>query len=308
MTLRVAILGLGKIARDQHVPSIAAVDGVELTAVASRNASLEGVACFSTLDELLARPDLFDAVALCTPPQGRNEQASAVLSAGKHVLLEKSPGATVSEVRPLEALAREKGVALFATWHSRFAPAVEPARSFLASTTVRSVRIEWKEDVRKWHPGQEWIWEPGGLGVFDPGINALSILTAILPRPVFLTRSDLSFPENRAAPIAASMTFSDGHGVPVEAEFDWRETRGEIWNIMVETDAGSLIVADGGKRMLVDGALRLDEPDREYAGIYRRFAELAAGGRINVDLSPLQHVADAFLLGRRHVVEAFVEA
>ncbi len=214
----------------------------------------------------------------------------------------------MSEVGPLEALAREKGLSLFATWHSRFAPAVEPARAFLASTTVRSARIEWKEDVRKWHPGQEWIWEPGGLGVFDPGINALSIMTAILPRPVFLNRSDLSFPENRAAPIAASLAFSDGADLPVTAEFDWRETSGEIWNIFVETDAGSVIVADGGKRLLIDGQLRVDEPDREYAGIYRRFAELAQAGAIDVDLSPLQHVADAFLLGRRHVVEAFVEA
>ena len=38
--LRVAIVGFGKIARDQHVPAIAATDGVELVAVASRNASL----------------------------------------------------------------------------------------------------------------------------------------------------------------------------------------------------------------------------------------------------------------------------
>ncbi|RIY03338.1 gfo/Idh/MocA family oxidoreductase [Aureimonas flava] len=308
MTLRVAIVGLGKIARDQHVPSIAAVDGVELTAVASRNASLPGVACFATLDEMLERADLFDAVALCTPPQVRHGQALAALSAGKHVLLEKPPGATVSEVAPLVALARRNGVVLFATWHSRFAPAVEPARTFLASTTVRSVRIEWKEDVRKWHPGQEWIWEPGGLGVFDPGINALSIMTAILPRPVFLTQSDLFFPANRAAPIAASLAFADGHGVPVAAEFDWRETSGEIWNIVVETDAGTLTVADGGKRMRVDGALRVDEPDREYAAIYRRFAGLAADGAVDVDLSPLQHVADAFLLGRRRVVDEFVES
>jgi D-galactose 1-dehydrogenase len=26
------------------------------------------------------------------------------------------------------------------------------------------------------------VFEPGGMGVFDPGINALSILTEILPR------------------------------------------------------------------------------------------------------------------------------
>jgi hypothetical protein len=43
------------------------------------------------------------------------------------------------------------------------------------------VEIVWHEDVRKWHPGQQWIWEPGGFGVFDPGINALSIATRIFP-------------------------------------------------------------------------------------------------------------------------------
>jgi D-galactose 1-dehydrogenase len=54
--------------------------------------------------------------------------------------------------------------------------------------------VEWKEDVRQWHPGQQWIWQPGGLGVFDPGINALSIVTWMLPRPIFLTASELVFP------------------------------------------------------------------------------------------------------------------
>ncbi|WP_182084729.1 Gfo/Idh/MocA family oxidoreductase [Aureimonas sp. ME7] len=308
MTLRVAIVGLGKIARDQHVPSIADVDGVELTAVASRNADQDGVRNFATIEELLSEPALFDAVALCTPPQVRHEQALLALSAGKHVLLEKPPGATVSEIAPLVALAVEKNVTLFATWHSRFAPAVEPARRFLVERGLRSVHIEWKEDVRKWHPGQAWIWEPGGLGVFDPGINALSIATAILPRSVYLTSSELSFPENRAAPIAADLRFHDASGLDVTAEFDWRETEGETWNIHVETDRGRLSVRDGGKRLVLDGEVLVDEPDAEYRGIYRRFAELIAAGGSDVDLTPLQHVADAFLLGRRHVVEAFVEA
>ena len=49
--LRVAIVGFGKIARDQHVPAIAATDGVELVAVASRNASLPGVPHAATLDK-----------------------------------------------------------------------------------------------------------------------------------------------------------------------------------------------------------------------------------------------------------------
>ena len=176
-TLRVAIAGFGKIARDQHVPAIAATDGVTLVAIASRNASLPDLPHFATLEELLRDGPPIDAVALCTPPQVRRGQAAAALAAGKHVMLEKPPGASVSELDPLIAEAARAGRTLFATWHSRYAPAVEPARDWLASRRIRSVTINWKEDVRVWHPGQSWIWEPGGLGVFDPGINALSILT-----------------------------------------------------------------------------------------------------------------------------------
>jgi D-galactose 1-dehydrogenase len=229
------------------------------------------------------------------------------LRAGKHVLLEKPPGATVSEFDPLMATARQGGRTLFTAWHSRFAPAVEPARAFLANRQVKSVVVEWKEDVRVWHPGQAWIWEPGGLGVFDPGINALSVMTRILPRPFFLTRSELSFPQNRAAPIAADLAFSDEAGTPIRAEFDWRQTGQQTWDIRIETDAGWLTFSAGGRRLLHGDRVLVDENKSEYRHIYRRFVELIAAGTSDVDLSPLVHVADAFLLGRRHDVEPFIE-
>jgi D-galactose 1-dehydrogenase len=305
--IRIAIVGLGKIARDQHIPAIAETAGIELSAIASRNASIDGIAHFATIDELLDRFPAIDAVALCTPPQVRHRQAATALKAGKHVLLEKPPGATVSELTPLIAEARQTGHTLFATWHSRFAPAVEPARAFLADRQIRSVVVEWKEDVRVWHPGQAWIWEPGGLGVFDPGINALSILTRILPRPFFLREAELSFPGNRAAPIAANLAFSDGAGLQMVAEFDWRQTGPPIWEIRIETDDGRLTLSGGGSRLVHDERTLVDRKQAEYRGIYRRFVELIGSRVSDVDLSPLVHVADAFMLGRRHEVEPFIE-
>jgi D-galactose 1-dehydrogenase len=305
--IRIAIVGLGKIARDQHVSAISGTEGFKLAAIASRHASIDGIAHFATLDELLAAGSDIHAVALCTPPQTRHSQAAAALKAGKHVLLEKPPGATVAELTPLIATARQTGRTLFATWHSRFAPAVEPARAFLAGRQIRSVAVEWKEDVKVWHPGQAWIWEPGGLGVFDPGINALSILTRILPQPFFLNRAELSFPRNRAVPIAADLAFSNDSGLSIRAEFDWRQTGPQIWDISIKTDAGELTLGSGGRRLVHDGLTLIDEKPAEYRGIYRRFLELIANGVSDVDLSPLVHVADAFMLGRRREVEPFVE-
>lgn len=303
--LRVAIVGFGKIARDQHVPAIERTEGVTLAAVASRNASLPGLPHFGTIEQLLAEGPEIDAVALCTPPQVRRAQAVAALKAGKHVMLEKPPGAAVGELDPLVALAAERKRTLFATWHSRYAPAVEPARSWLAQRRIRKVKIDWKEDVRVWHPGQAWIWEPGGLGVFDPGINALSILTRILPEPVFVTSAELSFPANRAAPIAADLQLTDIEGLPVTAEFDFRQTGPQSWDITVDTDDGQLKLSGGGARLVADGDVLIDETEAEYPGLYRRFVELTGRSAIDVDLVPLRLVADAFLLGKRRIVEAF---
>lgn len=305
--INLAIVGVGKIVRDQHLPAVAKNGDYRLIAAASRHGVVEGIDNFPSIDAMLAAVPAIDAVSLCMPPQYRYEAAEKALSAGKHVFLEKPPGATLSEVADLEALAAGRGLTLFASWHSRYAPAVEAAKAFLAGATIRSMRVIWKEDVRHWHPNQDWIWQAGGLGVFDPGINALSIVTHILPRPVFITAATLEFPENRDAPIAAALTFSDAKGLDLAAEFDWRQTGRQSWDIVAETDAGEMILSEGGAKLSVDGKLAHEEPEQEYPMLYRRFAELIQAGKSDVDLAPLRHVADAFMLGRRKFVEAFFD-
>lgn len=303
--INLAIVGVGKIVRDQHLPAVAKNGDYRLIAAASRNGTVDGIDNFKTIDEMLAAVPAIEAVSLCMPPQYRYEAAEKALSAGKHVFLEKPPGATLSEVADLEALAVSRGLSLFASWHSRYAPAVEAAKSFLAGTTIRAMQVIWKEDVRHWHPNQDWIWQAGGLGVFDPGINALSIVTHILPRPVFITAATLEFPENRDAPIAASITFTDARGLDLSAEFDWRQTGKQSWDIVAQTESGEMVLSEGGAKLAIDGKLVHEEPEQEYPMLYRRFAEIVKAGKSDVDLAPLRHVADAFMLGRRKFVEVF---
>jgi D-galactose 1-dehydrogenase len=57
-------------------------------------------------------------------------------------------------------------------------------------------------------------------------------------------------------------------------------------------------LSDGGKGVV-------DAMKEEYPALYRRFVGLTSKGECDVDLAPLQIVADAFLLGRRRNVEAF---
>lgn len=304
--IKLGIVGVGKIVRDQHLPALAKDQDYCLVAAASRHGKVEDIPNFPTIEAMLdATPEL-EAVSLCMPPQFRYDAARLALTAKKHVFLEKPPGATVSEVEDLKALATANGVCLFASWHSRYAPAVEAARAFLGSTTIRSAAINWKEDVRRWHPNQEWIWAPGGFGVFDPGINALSIATHILP-PMFISSAELDFPENRAAPIAAHIAFRTSNGLPVTMELDWRQTGPQSWDILADTEAGSMVLSGGGSTLAIDGRVVHEEPEAEYPMLYKRFAEIVRAGTSDVDLAPLQHVADAFMLGKRNVVEAFFD-
>lgn len=302
--MRIALVGIGKIALDQHVPALAASPDWELAATVSRHGRVEGVEGFARIEDMLdARPDI-GAVSLCLPPVPRFQAAQAVLRAGRHLMLEKPPGATLSEVHILRDLAQAQGVTLYASWHSRMAHAVAAAKAWLAGRVIHEGRITWREDVRKWHPGQDWIFQAGGMGVFDPGINALSILTEILPMPVHVTAAELDFPQNRQAPIAARLSLSHG----IAADFDFRQQGPQTWDMEFQTDAGQLALRLGGNLLEIDGHPATGEASimGEYPALYARMAALVRKGASDVDLSPMVLTADAFTLGSRRIVEPFV--
>jgi predicted dehydrogenase len=302
---RIAVIGLGKIAHDQHLPTIAASAQFELVAAASPGAASGDGPVFQNVDELLASGIAVDAVAMCQPPQLRFEAAASAIRAGKHVLLEKPPAATVTEVDTLVALAKRAGTTLFAAWHSRHASGVDRACTWLAGRRVQSVEIRWEEDVRHWHAGQRWIWNPGGLGVFDPGINALSIATQLLPDPIRILDGILQVPGNCATPIAAKLHMRSAGGVPIQAVFDWRSSGEPVWDIEVRTDAGSLRLSKGGARLHI-GAQECElGTEGEYPRLYRHFTQLIATGHSDVDVVPLRLVADSFLRCATEIVEPF---
>src|SRR5690606_11517279 len=134
--INLAIVGVGKIVRDQHLPAVAANADYRLVAAASRNAQVEGVANYASIEQMLATVPSIDAVSLCMPPQYRHAAAVAALEAGKHVFLEKPPGATLSEGEDLAALSARKGVSLYASWHAIHAPEGHAERAAMADTTI----------------------------------------------------------------------------------------------------------------------------------------------------------------------------
>lgn len=298
--IKLGLVGVGKIARDQHLPVIAVSTDFELVAAASRNHAVDGVPTYPSLQALLDAEPSIEAVTLCAPPGPREADARLALSRGVHVLLEKPPATTADGARELASCARN--VALYASWHSQHAAGVAPAKDWLRDRRIESVEVIWREDIRRWHPGQDWILEAHGMGVFDPGINALSILTHVLPTDIRFEDAELTVPSNRRAPIAARLHARAGDSGEISAEFDFRETAAERWDIAIATDREPLLLLDGGARLVI-GHDEVPTPSsgrhHEYVGVYSRFASLVRARRSEVDLRPFELVQAALLQGRR---------
>ncbi len=308
MTLRLGLVGLGQIARNRHVPSIAASADFTLAALADPRGgdAVAGVAIAPDHRAMLADASI-DAVVICTPPAARFAIAREALLAGKHVVLEKPPAATMGEAAALAQLAAREKRVLFATWHSQYNTAVEAARRFLAGKKLASFRVDWNEDFRKYHPDQSWIWESVGLGVFDMGINALSVISRLFANPPYVRAAELRIAENHAAPLSAVLNFGslDGDG-PMEMHMDWGHTGPDQREIRIATQCGhSLELLESGGKLVIDGAVVVEEKRAEYPMLYARFAELVQRGRSDVDLVPLQMTLDALALGRRTVLPRF---
>lgn len=110
--IRIGVMGCANIARRSVVPAIQAVPGLQLAGVASRSpekgaafAAQFGCPYLGDYTALLEHDDI-DAIYMPLPTGLHLEWAGKALRAGKHVLVEKSLAASLSEAEALIDLAR----------------------------------------------------------------------------------------------------------------------------------------------------------------------------------------------------------
>src|SRR5690606_38386444 len=108
-------------------------------------------------------------------------------------------------------------------------------------------------------------------------------------------------------PVAATLSLTTEHGADVVMAMDFLQAGPPSWDIDIETDQGRLLVSKGGAVLRIDDQVPDEKPDNEYANLYARFGQLVRNRDVDVDVTPFRLVADAFMLGRRSVVEPFVE-
>ena len=301
--IRIGVVGVGKIAETEHLPAIERSADFDLAFIADRHLNGRGdLPVFKTLEAALASGINFDAVALCTSPQPRFDLCRMLFTRPCAVLLEKPPAASPIEARTLRAEAERNGVNLFAAWHSRFAPKIAEAQDWARQHELRRGTIEWRENPAKWHPGQAWLYQAGGLGVFDPGINALSILTALYEGDWVVRDPHFRIPENAHTPISSDFKLTAG-GAEIDASFEFHQSENEVWSIKLEArDGDTLELFDGGAGISVNRAEKSREMSSEYDRVYSHFASLIKHGKSDMDIRPLEIVSDAFLLARKTIV------
>lgn len=141
--LRVGVIGCGRVARAVHLPTLARLPGVRVSALAETHpARLEAAgARFPEADRyddfraMLARADL-EAVVVTLPPALHRDAAVAAFEAGRHVYLEKPIATTREQAEEVLRAWRRAGTVGMIGFNYRFHPAFRAGRE-----TIRAGRI-----------------------------------------------------------------------------------------------------------------------------------------------------------------------
>lgn len=184
---KLALVGCGRISRN-HFEALRKVDGLELTAVcdivperAQAASEQEGVACFTSYEEMLQRADV-DVVSICTPSGLHPTHGTMAARAGKHVITEKPMAISLGQADELVKACDDAGVFLFVVKQNRLNPPIQLLRRavdkgrfgriYLANTTVRWQRPQDYYDQAPWRG----TWEFDGGAIMNQASHYVDLM------------------------------------------------------------------------------------------------------------------------------------
>ena len=192
--LRVGVVGLGY-AGTTHLTSFHAIDGVEVVALAGKEAdrlaslgaTYELRHLFSDWHDLVALPEL-DIVSIATPNALHHPIAVAALAAGKHVFCEKPLALDTAQALEMVQAAKTHNRVLEVAFNHRRRADVQWARDYLETVGIGRIyhaRASWKR--RAGIPGlHSWFTNKamaGGGALIDLGPHVLDSLLFLLGEP-----------------------------------------------------------------------------------------------------------------------------
>ena len=215
MSIKIGIIGCGKIAQVRHIPEYAANPHAEVygfydinQARAQELAEAYGGKAFASYEELLADPAI-EAVSVCAANHVHAEISIAALKAGKHVLCEKPMAISLEECEAMVAAARESGKYLMIGQNQRLAKAHSKARELIEQGAIGKV-LTFRTIFG--HGGPEtWSIDPGSnvwffdktkaaMGAMaDLGIHKTDMIQYVLGTKIVKTQAVLSTLDKRDA-------------------------------------------------------------------------------------------------------------
>ncbi len=165
-TIGVAVIGTG-FGQKVHIPGLQAHHKTQVLAVynpdlekAKSIASNHNIphAC-NTIEDIISIPEV-SAVTISTPPFLHYEMAKQVLSAGKHLLLEKPTTLKAVEAQELYHIAATNKCVATMDFEFRYIPAWQLFAEILADGYVgdkRLIKIDWLASSRA-NPSRPWNW------------------------------------------------------------------------------------------------------------------------------------------------------
>jgi predicted dehydrogenase len=189
MTIRIGILGCGKIARLHAEGYRIAKDLAQVVVCqdeyniewAQKMASGFGAAAVKHWQDVLNRDDV-DAISICLPPYQHHKIALAAAAAGKHVLLEKPMGMNLAECKQMVEVAERSQSVLMVGQNQRFQPEHVQIKQLLDRQIIGrivAIRFDCNQFVTHMYPPDSWIFQKelsGGGMVAQTAVHKIDLM------------------------------------------------------------------------------------------------------------------------------------
>lgn len=250
--LGVGIVGCGLIGRRRALTAAAHADtrclvvADPIATAARETAAAVGAECGEDWRRIVERRDI-DAVVIATPNGFLKEIATAALSAGKHVLVEKPMGRDLVEAEAMHHAACAAGRILKIGFNHRYHPAIAGARARVAAGDIGDVinlRCRYGHGGR---PGYEREWRgnrelAGGGELLDQGVHVVDLVHWFvgMPRDAFATVQTAVWPLGGLEDNAFGL-FRFGSGAVASFHTSWTQWK-NLFSFEVYGRAGAVAV------------------------------------------------------------------
>lgn len=304
MTLKVAVIGCGSIAKHRHLPEYMQNKQVKITAVcdidkerAEKTAGVYQAKAYTDYRTLLKEEEV-DAVSVCLPNYLHAPVSIDALNAGVHVLCEKPMATSEEEADQMISAAKQNGKKLMIGHNQRFVASHQKAKELIESGAIGKVYSfrttfghggpeGWSADGKEswfFKKNKAFIGAMGDLGVHKADLIRYLLQEEFTEVAAFV---ETSAKENADVDDNATLILKSENGTIGTLAASWAYTAKE--------DNSTIIYGE-------KGTLRLeDDPD------YSLVAQYANGETVKYELGAIQS-NDEGGQTTTHVIDHFIES